>query len=354
MRSSKKYRGIVRYWLLTGCVLVFFQVVIGGVTRITGSGLSITKWEIVTGTLPPSSGAEWNAEFDLYKATPQYKKINQGMTLREFKFIYFWEFFHRLWARMMGFIFLFPFIFFIFKKWVDPWMIKQLAYVIFWAMMAAVFGWIMVASGLVDRPWVNAYKLSLHLGIALATFSFLAWGTYRAFDFNEHAIDNQKLYRWTKYFFIALLVQIFFGAVLSGMRAALYYPSWPDLNGQWLPEVLFDSSSWSKENILDYDKDAFMPALIHVLHRNWGYLVYCGGMYLAIRIFRYPLRRMFYRSAILLIILLNLQVILGILTLLNTSEAIPLFYGVMHQAVALCILALVLFKLFIFKRRTYP
>lgn len=349
-----KYKGIVKYWLYTGCVLVFFQVVIGGVTRITGSGLSITKWEIVTGTFPPTTRTAWESEFDLYKQTPQYKKINQGMSLQDFKFIYFWEFFHRLWARMMGFIFLFPFIFFVIKKWVDPWMIRQLAIVIFWASMAAVFGWIMVASGLVDRPWVNAYKLSAHLGIALMTFSFLIWAAFRATDVHKSAIDNAKIYKWVIWFLLALILQIFFGAVLSGMRAALYYPSWPDLNGQYLPEVLFDSSAWSKENILDYDKDAFMPALIHVLHRNWGYLVYFFGMYLGIRILRYPLRGLFYRAAIVLIVLLNLQVLLGVLTLLNTSDTIPVFYGVMHQAVALCILAVTLFHLFMYKRRTYP
>ena len=348
-----KYKAVVKYWLITGCILVFFQVVIGGVTRITGSGLSITKWEIVTGTFPPSSKAAWESEFDLYKATPQYRKINQGMSLKEFKFIYFWEFFHRLWARMMGFIFLFPFIFFIIKKWIDPWMIRQLGFVIFWAAMAAVFGWIMVASGLVDRPWVNAYKLSLHLGIALMTFSFLLWGTFRSFSINEVAINNTRIYSIAKWFLVALIIQIFFGAILSGMRAALYYPSWPDLNGHFLPEVLFDSSSWSKENILDYDKDAFMPALIHVLHRNWGYFVYGYGIYLCIRIFTYPLRKLYYRAAILLVILLNLQVLLGILTLLNTSVSIPLFYGVMHQAVALCILSVALFNLFMYKRRTY-
>ncbi len=348
-----KYRSIVKYWLYAGCILVFFQVVIGGVTRITGSGLSITKWEIVTGTLPPTSDAAWQSEFDLYKETPQYKKINQGMSLKDFKFIYFWEYFHRLWARMMGFIFLFPFIFFVIKKWIDPWMIRQLGFVIFWAAMAAVFGWIMVASGLVDRPWVNAYKLSLHLGIALMTFSFLIWGTFKSTDVQTKAINNTKIYKLAMWFLLALILQIFFGAVLSGMRAALYYPSWPDLNGQYLPEVLFDSTAWSKENILDYDKDAFMPALIHVLHRNWGYVVYFFGMYLSLRIFKYPLRRLFYRGAILLIVLLNLQVLLGILTLLNTTDTIPVFYGVMHQAVALCILAVSLFHLFIYKRRNY-
>lgn len=345
------YNKIVRAWLIAGCVLVFFQIFIGGVTRITGSGLSITKWEIVTGSLPPLTEATWNEAFDLYKQTPQYLKINQGMSLSDFKFIYFWEYFHRLWARIMGFVFLFPFLFFIWKKWIDKWMIRQLLYVIFWAMMAAVFGWIMVASGLVDRPWVNAYKLSLHLGIALATLSFLVWGTYRSLDLHKVSINNSKLYKLASIFIGLLFIQIFFGAVLSGMRAALYYPTWPDINGQFLPDILFDSESWNMENIVEYDKDTLMPALIHVLHRNLGYIVYAFGIYLSIKIFRYPLRRIFYRGAIALIVCLNLQVILGILTLVYSKEAIPLSFGVLHQAVAIILLCIALFHIYIYKSR---
>jgi len=333
------YNKFVRYWLLAGCILLFFQIFIGGVTRITGSGLSITKWEIVTGTLPPLSEQAWQSEFDLYKETPQYQKINQGMSLKKFKFIYFWEYFHRLWARIMGLVFLFPFVFFLAKKWLDKWMTRQLGFVIFWAMMAAVFGWIMVASGLVERPWVNAYKLSLHLGIALATLSV--------------SVHNSKLYRLALFFLLALILQIFFGAIVSGMRAALYYPSWPDLNGHFIPEILYDLSNWKIENLVDYDKDAFMPALIHVLHRNWGYFVYILGIVLSIKILKYPLRPIFYRFNIALIICLNLQVILGILTLLNSETTIPLFYGIMHQAIAIFILCISLFNIYVLKKRTY-
>ena len=230
-------------------------------------------------------------------------------------------------------------------------MIKQLVYVIFWAMMAAVFGWIMVASGLVDRPWVNAYKLSLHLGIALATLSFLIWGTYRSVDLHKVSINNSRLYKLARIFIGLLCIQIFFGAVLSGMRAALYYPTWPDMNGQFLPDILFNRESWNMENIVEYDKDTLMPALIHVLHRNLGYIVYAFGMYLSIKIFRYPLRRIFYRGAIALIVCLNLQVILGILTLLYSKKAIPFSFGVLHQSVAIILLCIALFHIYIYKNR---
>ena len=186
------YNKYIKAWLIAGLVLLFFQIVIGGITRITGSGLSITKWEIVTGTLPPLNDSAWQQEFDLYKETPQYNMINQGMNLDKFKFIYFWEYFHRLWARIMGIIFIIPLIFFIFKKWIDKDLLRRMGYVFFSAMLAAIFGWIMVASGLVERPWVNAYKLSLHLGIALMTLGFLLWTTFHVFY--DGKIKNENRY----------------------------------------------------------------------------------------------------------------------------------------------------------------
>lgn len=340
----------IKFWLYTGCIMLFFQIVIGGITRITGSGLSITKWEIVTGTLPPMNSGQWEEEFDLYKQTPQYEKINQGMSMSEFKFIYFWEYFHRLWARLMGFVFLIPFLVFAYKRWLNKTILKHLGFVILSAMGAATFGWIMVASGLVERPWVNAYKLSLHLSIALLTLALLVWLVFKVELDKTMERRIQLFYRWSRIFFIALLVQMFFGAVLSGMRAALYYPSWPDMNGTYFPAILLDAESWSWAGIIDYDQDALMPALIHVLHRNWAYVVYALGIYMAYKVLRYPLQRLVYVNNIALIVFLNLQVVLGILVLLYTDSSIPVFLGVMHQAIAIFIFVSALLNIYIFRR----
>lgn len=348
------YNKVIKVWLVAGCILLFFQIFIGGITRITGSGLSITKWEIVTGTIPPLNESDWQEEYSLYQQTPQYQKINNELSMSKFKFIYFWEYFHRLWARLMGIIFLIPFVIFILKKWIDKWLLKQLAYVFVCAMLAAVFGWIMVASGLVDRPWVNAYKLSLHLGIALLTYSVLLWTTFSVFEKKDWKVSNYKLRSLVRLLFIGILVQIFFGAIVSGMRASLYYPSWPDMNGSFIPAVLFDSSSWTWENVINYDQNTFMPALIHVLHRNWGYFIYGFGIYTAIRILRYPLRNHYYTWSVVLIVLLNIQVLLGVLTLLNSRGTIPVFYGVMHQAIAIFILSVILYLSFIFRYKQKP
>jgi len=345
-----KYNRFIRIWLIAGCVMLFFQIIIGGITRITGSGLSITKWEIVTGTLPPLNEKQWLYEFDLYKQTPQYEKINEGMSMDKFKFIYFWEYFHRLWARVMGLVFLIPFLFFLFKKWLDPNIIKRLSYVIFSAALAAVFGWIMVASGLVDRPWVNAYKLSLHLGIALLTLAFLVWLTFHVYLSDNEHLRLRRFWKSSRIMFMAILIQIFLGAIVSGMRAALYYPTWPDMNGSYIPSLLFDPDMWTWRGIVDYDKDALMPALIHVLHRNWAYVVYGLGLYQLIIVLKYPFRQKIYVNNILLFILLNLQVLLGILVLINSKSAIPVFYGVMHQAIAIFIFIMAIFNLYIFRK----
>ena len=141
------YSKAVVIWLWIGLFMVFMQIIIGGITRLTGSGLSITKWEIVTGSIPPMHEAAWERAFDLYKETPQYKKINDGMSMSQFKFIYFWEYLHRLWARFMGFVFLFPFLFFQWKKMLDRPIRIDLLRVVLFAALAAIFGWIMVASG---------------------------------------------------------------------------------------------------------------------------------------------------------------------------------------------------------------
>lgn len=218
-------------------------------------------------------------------------------------------------------------------------------------MLAAVFGWIMVASGLVERPWVNAYKLSLHLSIALLTFALLLWLSFDVF-FEKRYRFNLSFFRSLSWLFLfSLLIQMFFGAVVSGMRAALYYPSWPDMNGVYIPEILMDASNWSLSAIIDYDRDALMPALIHVLHRNWAYVVYGLGMYLGIRTLTYPFKRLVHISALGMIVFLNIQVLLGILVLINSKSSIPVFYGVMHQAIAIFIFSIALFYIFMFKNR---
>jgi cytochrome c oxidase assembly protein subunit 15 len=332
----------VKIWLIIGIAMVFMQVVIGGVTRLTGSGLSITTWDIVFGTIPPVNAAQWDEAFDLYKNTPQYQKINEGMSMSEFKFIYFWEYFHRLWARTMGFVFLFPFLYFLFVGKLSKVLVKDLIIVILLTVFVASLGWIMVASGLINRPWVNAYKLTFHLCAALFMFGYLLWTTFKVFSPHRLVINNSLLITGVRLFLFVLAVQIFLGGIMSGMKAGLFYPSWPDMNGYWIPEGLLTVDNWTVDNFVFYDKNTFMPAFIQFAHRGTAYLLIIISLYLFFGLRKAGITNRYLRQIRMLITMLIMQAILGILTLVNCVGSIPVALGVMHQAGALILLGLTL------------
>ncbi len=341
--ATKTYPFAVKAWLIAGLVMIFVQVVVGGITRLTGSGLSITRWEIVTGTLPPLNGQQWEEAFDLYKATPQYQKINQGMSMGAFKFIYFWEYIHRVWARLMGFVFIVPFAVFWAKGWFDRYLFRRLVVVFLLAALVASFGWIMVASGLIERPWVNAYKLTMHLSLALLLFAYLFWTTMRVVQPGGGVIHSVSLKKWIMAITAVLTLQLLLGGTMSGMKAALFYPTWPDMNGEGVPAVLLDASAWNVKNFVDYDASAFMPALIQLLHRTTAYILTVMILWFSWRARQASNNPRFRTGLTLLVTLLITQVILGIITVINSVGVIPVDWGVLHQAFALLLLTSVLF-----------
>lgn len=350
-----KYPKIVLIWLVLGLIMVFIQVIIGGVTRLTESGLSITKWEVVSGTLPPMSQQDWESEFQLYKQTPQYKEINEGMSFSDFKFIYFWEYFHRFWARIMGFVFLIPFIFFLMKGYLDREILKRLGLVVVLAGFAAIFGWIMVASGLIERPWVNAYKLSIHLLIAFSVYTSLLW-TYLMAS-GRSAVSNSTLHMSTfknLLFLICIVfvIQLFFGGILSGMKAAVVFPTWPSMHGVYIPEIIFDKDNWNSDNFNYYDKNSFMPALIHFLHRNTAYILFVMGSMFCYRLYKIGRREnitTLVRIAFVFFSCLICQVLLGIITVVSSIGKIPVLWGVLHQGVAVILLSIIVYTIFILR-----
>jgi len=344
----------VKIWLVTGLVMIFMQVVIGGITRLTGSGLSITRWEIVTGAIPPLNEAQWQSAFELYQQTPQYHKINRGMELGEFKFIYFWEYFHRLWARLMGLVFIFPFLWFLWKGMLSRRLLPRLVVVVLLAGLEGFFGWIMVASGLINRPWVNAYNLTLHLCMALIIFGYLLWTTFIAFTPRPAGVPDHGMLRRYAWVMVAVaFLQIALGAMMSGAKAGLFYPTWPDMRGEFLPAVLLDGSAWKQENFLNYDTNPFMPALIQFLHRNTAYVLTVMVLYYAWRA-RSTASQTLGRRNIVLVVLLAAQVVLGILTLVNCKARVPVGLGVMHQAGAVLLFSVLLFVAYQFSAAERP
>ena len=327
-----KYTKTIRIWLLIGLIMLIGQVVLGGITRLTGSGLSITTWDIITGVIPPLNETEWVNAFELYKETPQFHKINSTLTIQEFKFIFFWEYFHRLWVRSLGFIFLIPFIIFVIKRQLDLFLIKRLGIVILLTILTASAGWIMVQSGLVNRPWVNAYKLTIHFTLAV----LVIWAMVKTVS-DVYLLGSDKLIASKKIvpFVISIsFVQMIIAGIMAGMKAGLYYPSWPDMNGEFIPGVLLNSTNWGWDNMINYDSYLFAPALIQFTHRILAYVLAVLTIYMFFKL-KSKVEESSKKWLNITLILVLVQVVLGILTVLNVQGKIPLFFGVSHQLVGL-------------------
>ncbi len=322
----------VAVWLLIGVFMIFIQVILGGITRLTGSGLSITRWEIVTGTLPPMNQAAWEEAFDLYKESPQYQQMNEGMSLSQFKQIYFWEWFHRLWARTMGFVFLLPFLWFLRKKYLDrEYLIKTLAVFVLGGLVG-VFGWLMVKSGLADRPMVSPYRLAVHLVLALATMGYAFWLALELLRGKQGSGMSRPLFRMSAWITGLLVVQVIFGALLSGMHGAMFYPTWPNMGGSFVPAALRDPGSWSLASFAHFDKELFPIAFVHFTHRMIAYLAVIVITWFLLRASRQPLAGAVRFMLWLIPLLLAAQVLLGIYTVLGSVGHIPVALGVLHQA----------------------
>jgi cytochrome c oxidase assembly protein subunit 15 len=320
--------------------MVFFQVIIGGVTRLTGSGLSITKWDIVMGAIPPLSEAKWQEEFSSYRQTPQYHQINQDMTLSEFKFIYFWEFFHRLNARLLGFVFLIGLGYFVYRRWIDRDLFIKLSMLFVLGALIATLGWIMVASGLINKPYVSPLKLSIHLFFALIILAYLVWLTvYVIRGATDVRIYAPRQKNMALAVILLLFVQLFLGGILSGMKAGLAYPTWPTMNGEWFPSALSTLPvRW--DGILYYDATAFWEAsLIQLLHRCTAYLLVIVVIYFFFQLRRLSGDRTFTTGVALFPVAVLLQATLGIITVLHCVGHVPVLWGVLHQAGAMFLLA---------------
>jgi cytochrome c oxidase assembly protein subunit 15 len=357
--TKKSYAKSVKFWLFIGVFMVVCQVIIGGITRLTDSGLSITEWAVIQGTIPPLSEGEWETARQAYiqRAVGQVQMkwptsmYPDGIPMSEFKFIFFWEYFHRLWARSMGFVFLIPFLFFWRRKMLSKPLMRELGKVVGIAAVVALFGWIMVKSGL-DTPqyaWVNGYKLTLHLSLATILLGYLWWTTLKVWQPETTDGHNSRLRKFAWRITVIIGLQIVLGGLMAGIKAGLffnYFPHMqvdPDGSWVWIAEVLKEQNQWSLENMQNYNTNAFAPAIVQLMHRGTAYLL-C----LLIPIFYFNVRRihqskLLERGSVLLLLILIIQVTLGILTLLFSVGKIPLFWGVAHQAGGLLLLVAMLF-----------
>ncbi|MCS6933534.1 MAG: COX15/CtaA family protein [Chitinophagales bacterium] len=348
---SPAARRIIGIWLLTGCLMVFFQVIVGGVTRLTDSGLSITEWKPIKGIVPPLNEKEWQAEFALYKNITQYKTLNEGMTLNEFKWIYFWEYFHRFWARFMGIVFAVPFTLFILRGWLTRALLFRLVPLFLWGGIIGIYGWIMVRSGLTG-VYVPPIHLSIHLLLALSLFAYLVWVTAWVWLGEAPPVDANTAPRWMVLILILLFFQIFMGGLVSGTRAGLAANDWPLLNGELIPKAIWEMHP-TLNGILKYDaSDYWIRIFVQFLHRSTAYLIA-----VMIALFWWKYRSAFTvptaRLAVQLLPLsVCLQIIIGVLTVINCVGKIPVFYGVLHQVGAMLLIANVVVVLYHLRQKT--
>jgi len=321
----------IRLWLIAVAGLTFIMVVVGGATRITESGLSIVEWQPVTGVLPPLEQTEWQREFEKYQATPQYRLLNRGMSLSEFKTIYWWEWTHRLLGRAIGAAFLLPFLFFLWRGWIGPRLRGRLWLIFALGTAQGAIGWWMVASGLAERTEVSQYRLATHLVLACVLFAACLFIAQRlALAAAPAAVSARG--RTTATLLLGLmLLQIYFGALLAGLRGGLVYNTWPLIDGAFVPPLsqLFAlEPAWRNwfENILTvqfaHRMTAYALCFIAVLHVAD---IWRGAGSPALR------------NALALAIGILIQASLGVLTLLNVVPA-PL--ALLHQAMAVVVLAL--------------
>jgi heme a synthase len=328
--SSDARCRIVRLWLLAVAALVIATVLVGGATRLTESGLAIVEWRPVTGILPPLSQQAWQAEFEKYQTIPQYRELNRGMSLSEFKTIYWWEWTHRMLGRLIGAAFLLPFLFFLWRDWIEPrWRAWLWAIFGLGAFQGAV-GWWMVASGLSDRVSVSPYWLAFHLTLACLIYAALVWTAQRLAP--GLAIDAPRRIRASAVaLLILVLAQIYLGALVAGLDAGLTYNTWPLIDGALVPaaaQLWFLEPAWRNifENALTAQFD----------HRMAAYALFIGAMLHAIDVAGKARGRLL-RGALALAVAITLQAAIGIATLLHQA-ALPL--ALLHQGMAMVVLTI--------------
>ena len=307
-------------WLYSVAFLVFIMIIVGGITRLTESGLSITEWKLITGALPPLNEAAWLSEFEKYKQIPEFLEINgpAGMTLVEFKSIYFWEWFHRLLGRLIGLAFALPLAWFALKRAIPEGYGLRLTALLIIGGMQGVIGWWMVTSGLTERTDVSHFRLATHLLMAFLILAALVW---TALDLRQYARGQNRKSKLTGFgliVFAILFVQLLFGAYTAGLNAGFMSNTWPLMNGGFLPlGIDWTSDIWTKLNN--------NPYVIHFIHRWWAWVTVGFLIVLAIRI-----RGQSRKASIAIHSAYGIQILLGIATVMSS---VNINFAVLHQAV---------------------
>ncbi len=341
----------VAIWLLLGVGMIIIQILLGGVTRLTGSGLSITEWNVITGALPPLNNQQWVAEFEKYKQTPQFTLLNFDFTLKDFKFIFFWEWFHRFWARLMGIVFAVPFIIFLIQKRFKPLMVKPLLILFLLGALQGAIGWIMVKSGLTgDAIYVKPVKLALHFIFALGLLCYTFWFALELLMPKNKRVVYPAAAKLTKLILGVLALQLIYGALMAGHKAATAAPTWPDINGHVIPPTMMANNE-GLLNVIDN------PVTLHFIHRGLAYILLLLIILLTIRLYKKTGNSLYSKTRWIPLLLVTVQVVLGIAAVLLSVKTVPNQWGLFeamaqfHQLTAMFLLLSLVWVLYIVRNR---
>lgn len=324
--------------------MLVVQVILGGITRLTGSGLSITEWNVITGALPPLNEQQWLTEFDKYRHTPQYQLLNADFTLRDFKFIFFWEWLHRNWARLISVVLIVGFVYFLLKRYLRREMVTPLVILFLLGALQGAVGWIMVKSGLTDdMVYVKPLKLALHFTLALGLICYAWWFALQLSVPPQQVVRNNSLRQWTAGIIIVLFFQLVYGALMAGHKAATAAPSWPTINGSWMPEHIFSSPRDLLENKIT----------VHFIHRGLAYLLLLLTLVWTVIARRMVTPALFRRSRLVPVAMIVVQVALGITAVLTSPHIVPNRWGLfewmaqLHQVTGMLFLLTMVFMLYL-------
>jgi len=327
--EEQKKRNIVVRWLWLGAGLIFLMVIIGGITRLTGSGLSMTDWNLIMGTFPPTNHTEWQQAFDQYKQFPEYQQVNRGMSLGEFKAIFFWEYVHRLLGRLIGLVFIFPFLYFWIRGYFSKSFKRKMLFLLFLGALQGGMGWFMVKSGLVDVPYVSHYRLAAHLMLAFIIMGFCVWF---ALDLRQPRSEmsqtnnaNATLKKWALGILAVFVIQVIWGAFTAGLDAGYMYNTFPKMNDSWVPPFGGSFLVSLVEN----------PGVVQWMHRILGTLLTLMVFGLWLKTLLQETASNFIRYSSTLLGIVIVQYLIGILTVLYQ---VPVALGVLHQGLAMVFL----------------
>ncbi|KYP16375.1 COX15/CtaA family protein [Flavihumibacter sp. CACIAM 22H1] len=348
---QQKGQRAVAIWLLIGVAMIIVQILLGGITRLTGSGLSITEWEVVTGTLPPLNEAAWLEKFSEYQQTPQFRLLNTDFNLPDFKFIFFWEWFHRFWARLIGVVFLVGFVYLSAKRYLKREMVNPLLILFVLGALQGAVGWIMVASGLTgDAVYVKPTRLALHFVLAIGLLCYTFWFALQLLVPARERINSGPVKKGIWLILGLLTLQLLYGALMAGHKAAAVASTWPTINGAWYPDGMGSHQPWLI-NFIDN------TITVHFIHRNLAYLITILIIVWYRKASQEPLSVVAKRYLRWPLLIVVIQVLLGILAVLTSKEIIPNRWGSfewmaqIHQLTAMFLVLSLVGMLYLFSAR---